>query len=475
MLRGPWPLAPLAAGRAQSRERRRRTTLVPLAVGACCLALLASGLGARGASPRAYTVPTSFGTSPGYTLKESDVLGAGAYGSVYKCKDSKGNDRAVKVIPMWRMQNDNDRDVQRAKIQAEIEAYQHIGKHPNIVPLLDDIEIAMEGDSSAWPRWKFVVMEIANGGELADLIKEQGKFAEPKAKHIFKQLVAALGHVHGRNVIHRDMKTDNVLICTDSSHSADKPVVKLIDFGACHWAKEGPVESNVCIGTLETMAPEVILARGDDFDASDPEQVEAVHEVEFRTRPFGIRKYAPGPGGIGARVLETINQERYPKDPLGQAWKKGVKPGWVVKSVGGRDVTQMAFNDIIDLMGDRLLDNSSRGAFDGSFAVTGDNRGKGKVLPKVEMVALPTTVEYAEIKRRPYGVKADVWSLGVVLYTMVTGEPPFPAEEPAVLAAAFAPVKGASAELADLISKMLVADASERSSLDAVAAHPWLA
>lgn len=275
-------------------------------------------------------------------------------------------------------------------------------------------------------------------------------------------------------MIHRDLKTDNILLCTETLPDGS-PKVKLIDFGAGHWARDGPMEATSCVGTLETMAPEVILARGDDFNAADPTQVSAVHEAEFRVRPFGVRKYAPGPNGKGARVIEVIQEERYKGDPLGQSWKKGVQSGWVVKSVGGQDVTQMDFDDILDLMGDRLLDNSSRGAFDGSFKVTGDNKGKGKVLPKVQQVQLPAKVEYVEMKPRPYGPKVDVWSLGIVLHTLVAGEAPFPADENAILNT---PYKGApagvSAELADLLSKMLVRNPNERFSLDQVASHPWL-
>mmetsp|Transcript_181386 Transcript_181386/g.575752 ORF Transcript_181386/g.575752 Transcript_181386/m.575752 type:complete len:136 (+) Transcript_181386:268-675(+) len=134
----------------------------------------------------------------------------------------------------------------------------------------------------------------------------------------------------------------------------------------------------------------------------------------------------------------------------------------------------MDFEDILDLMGDRLLDNSSRGAFDGSFKVTGDNKGKGKVLPKVEMADLPLSVEYARLKERPYRPRVDVWSLGVVLYTMVAGKAPFEAKEAVVLEGAYTPLRGVAPELTDLLSKMLVVDPSKRLDVSGVAAHPWL-
>lgn len=415
-------------------------------------------------------MPNVFGT---YNLNTAKVLGAGAYGSVYECTNAAGVAHAVKVIPMWRMQLDPQKEAYKQKLDAEVNVHQHIGAHPNIVQMVDSIDVA--GEVQGWPRWKMIVMELAAGGELSDVLEKEGKLNEAKARHIFKQVVGAMQHVHAKKVIHRDLKTDNILLCTAQGSDPNKPFVKLIDFGAGHWAQDGPMQATNCIGTLETMAPEVILARGDDFDLTKPEQVAGSLEVEYRVRPFGIRKYAPGPGGKGARVIEIIDVQRYKGDPLAQAMNKGVQNGFVVKTINGQDVSQMDFEDILDLLGDRLLDNSSRGAFDGSYKVTGDNKGKGKILPKVTMVPLPATVEYVEIRGKPYGPDVDVWSLGVILYQMCGGASPFPAEEPAVMAGQFAPLQGVSPQLNDLISKMIVVDPAQRIKLDQVAAHPWMA
>jgi len=142
-------------------------------------------------------------------------------------------------------------------------------------------------------------------------------------------------------------------------------------------------------------------------------------------------------------------------------------------TVNGQDVTQMDHDDVVDLMGDRLLDNSSRGAFDGSFRVSGDNKGKGAVLPKITKVELPAKVLYGKMQSKPYGPKADVWSMGAVLYQMVTGKP-LATNEPAVLAGRYEPAAGISQQLSGLLGRMLVVDPASRATVQEVMTHPWV-
>merc|ERR1712137_909523 len=113
------------------------------------------------------------------------------------------------------------------------------------------------------------------------------------------------------------------------------------------------------------------------------------HDVEYKKRPFGILRYQPGQGGTGAMAMEIIPKSRYPGDPQGQAFSSGVKPGWVVKSINGEDVTGADFGKVMDLLDDEVADPR----FSKSTALALEAQG-GRLA---EPAAAPITVVYAEI------------------------------------------------------------------------------
>jgi len=120
------------------------------------------------------------------------------------------------------------------------------------------------------------------------------------------------------------------------------------------------------------------------YDAKDPTQVNQPHVVvQFQSRPFGILAYAPGLHNRGALVWE-LGSERYPGDPQGRAREAGVSELHAVRRINGQDVADMDFWDIMDLLADKVLDNSS-----GMF----QSGAKG---PSGYLAApLPTIVEFA--------------------------------------------------------------------------------
>mmetsp|Transcript_31282 Transcript_31282/g.99749 ORF Transcript_31282/g.99749 Transcript_31282/m.99749 type:complete len:631 (-) Transcript_31282:362-2254(-) len=124
-----------------------------------------------------------------------------------------------------------------------------------------------------------------------------------------------------------------------------------------------------------------------EFDLTDRSQIVATHTSVFKKRPFGILAYAPSTSGKGAYILKMNEKSRYPGDPQGQAWVAGARRGYAIKTVAGKDVSNWDFLDIMDIIEDKIKDNSA-----GKFQV--DNQGSmGNTAAE-----LPLTIEYAELK-----------------------------------------------------------------------------
>lgn len=147
------------------------------------------------------------------------------------------------------------------------------------------------------------------------------------------------------------------------------------------------------------------------FDASEDALVHATRTVLFKDRPFGISAYAPSSTGKGALVWE-LGRERYPRDPQGRAAREGVKRGFAVRRVGGVDVSRWDFWDIMDVLDDKVLDNSS-----GKF----QSRRRGPT--GMSAAPLPVEVEFVEFHQdRGMLVGAtSVPTLGTTATSTVTG------------------------------------------------------
>jgi serine/threonine protein kinase len=103
-------------------------------------------------------------------------------------------------------------------------------------------------------------MEYAKGGELVSYLNEQKILSEMECKRIFKQLHDAVRYIHSRNVIHRDLKPNNILFLDEKREN-----VVLIDFGISGYMS-GNVKETVKAGTTKFMPPE--LASGLNYSSS---------------------------------------------------------------------------------------------------------------------------------------------------------------------------------------------------------------
>jgi len=128
------------------------------------------------------------------------------------------------------------------KLVSELEISKSLD-HPNIIKYLDAFETSHR---------ICIVHELVEGSDLLEHLLENGKMAEDEAAGVFRQLLSALEYCHARNVFHRDLKLENVMITKDLN-------VKLIDFGLSDVVAypEQPLKT-VC-GTPLYCSPEILF------------------------------------------------------------------------------------------------------------------------------------------------------------------------------------------------------------------------
>lgn len=140
-------------------------------------------------------------------------LGKGAFATVKQVTRKSDNKKfAVKIIDRKRAKGQED------SIHEEIEVLKQLS-HPHIVAM---------GDLYETPKFYYLVMELATGGELFERILARGFYTERDAATLVKQLLSALVYIHDEvGIVHRDLKPENLLF-RDKTEESD---LLLTDFG----------------------------------------------------------------------------------------------------------------------------------------------------------------------------------------------------------------------------------------------------
>ncbi|KAI5616451.1 serine/threonine-protein kinase D1 isoform X2 [Silurus asotus] len=179
-----------------------------------------------------------------YQIFPDEVLGSGQFGIVYGGKHRKtGRDMAIKIIDKLRFPTK-----QESQLRNEVAILQNL-HHPGVV----NLECMFET-----PERVFVVMEKLHGDMLEMILSsEKGRLPERITKFLVTQILVALRHLHFKNIVHCDLKPENVLLASADSF----PQVKLCDFGFARIIGEKSFRRSV-VGTPAYLAPEVLRNKG---------------------------------------------------------------------------------------------------------------------------------------------------------------------------------------------------------------------
>ena len=240
-------------------------------------------------------------------LKE---LGRGGMGIVFQAHDKQLNEQvALKIIsPM--LSNDPE---SLERLKREVSSARRIS-HPNIIRIYDI------GETNGL---HFVSMEFFPGQNLKEYIKNSGPLSLIQGSHIVLQISEGLEAAHWQRIVHRDLKSQNILIGPTGN-------VKIIDFGLARPSyMEGMTATGLILGTPEYMAPEQVSGKKADERADIYSFGIILYEIFTGRLPFRgesaisvgfqqIRDDPPPPGEINPQIpeeLERIILKALQKDP----------------------------------------------------------------------------------------------------------------------------------------------------------------
>ena len=251
----------------------------------------------------------------GYSLQRE--LGRGGMGIVYLARDVQPDrDVAIKVLPSHLARNaaSRERFLREARTAAGL-------SHPNVVPIFS---VRERGELV------FFVMSYVEGETLGERLRRSGPLPPADAARVLREVAWALAYAHGRGIVHRDVKPDNILLEAATGRAL------VTDFGIAHGgAPLGPdTDPGKIMGTAHFMSPEQaasepIDGRSDIYALGvvgylavsgrlpfEGANVPALLVKQATEKPASVMRAAPGlPAALGAaidRALARTPGERFP-------------------------------------------------------------------------------------------------------------------------------------------------------------------
>jgi calcium-dependent protein kinase len=211
---------------------------------------------------------------------------AGGYGRVFLGRHVLKRDlyAAVKKIDISNLSTDEIYSISREAL------YLQSFTHRNIIKYIN---------SYTYENHFYTVMDWAQGGELVNYLNEQKILSEQESKRIFRQIHDAVRYIHSRNVIHRDLKPNNILFLDTNREN-----VVIIDFGISGY-NSGNVKETIKAGTTKFIPPE--LAAGLTYSSSPKFDIWAMGVILY-SMLFGC---FPFDGAKDSDIVNKIIKENH--------------------------------------------------------------------------------------------------------------------------------------------------------------------